>query len=362
MKRNSIVLFIISLFLISHIPSLAVGKKAPNKPAEKGKGTNKKTSRAKKPIEQKVFKRGSKEERKEWEERKKNMKPLQLRDLIEENHKLRMQNKTLIEGTDTKEAANEYDIINEYNNTDIQSDPLGSATVPGLVFNKKAATGGVTMRPGIRSNTAASGWNTAAGLPGTTGAALAAGGLSGVLIGSSLWATRGAGQLGPKNKNTTGPSRGGTASSFEAWENMAARDLSELPPGSYSVDVATGQVYIGGIVDERYGVDPETGKPFIRGILFKVQIGAKNDLDLHDVLVDEVNHQNLEQEGGQNLYKYTIGHFRNYWAADKLKKGLRTMGIELAWIVPYKDGKRVLLKEVLKTVLEQKKQLEEKKR
>jgi hypothetical protein len=368
MKRNSIALFIISLFLISYTPSLAVGKKAPNKPAEKGKSTKKNTSQAKKPVEKKEFKRGSKAERKEWEERKKNMKPLQLRDLIEENHKLRMQNKALIEGTDIKEVTNEYDIINEYNNTGMQSDSLGSLVTPGFIGgNKKAATV-AAMRPGVRGTAATSGWNMAAGLPGTVGT-VAAAGLSGSLIGSSAWARR-AGQLGPRNKNAIGTAAlaggalglGATSSSFETWGDMAVRDLSELPPGSYSVDRATGQVYIGGILDERYGVDPGTGKPFIKGILFKVQIGAKNDLDLHDVLVDEVNHQNLEQEGGQNLYKYTIGHFRNYWAADKLKKGLRVMGIELAWIVPYKDGKRVLLKEVLRTVLDQKKQLEGKKK
>lgn len=136
--------------------------------------------------------------------------------------------------------------------------------------------------------------------------------------------------------------------------NAAIRDLSELPAGSYTVDKATGQVFIGGILDERYGVNPATGVAFIKGIIFKVQIGANKDLDLRDVLVDEVHHENLEQEKEEQFFKYTIGHFRNYWQANKLKKGLRAMGIKLAWIVPYKDGKRVLLKEVLPTVIEQK--------
>lgn len=141
---------------------------------------------------------------------------------------------------------------------------------------------------------------------------------------------------------------------LQAQGNLALRDLSELPVGSYTIDQATGRVLIGGMVDERYGVDPATGVPFIKGVIFKVQIGAKQNLNLKDVLIDEVNHENLEQESENELYKYTIGHFRNYWEADKLKKGLRVMGIELAWIVPFKDGKRVILKEVLSTVIEQK--------
>ncbi len=136
--------------------------------------------------------------------------------------------------------------------------------------------------------------------------------------------------------------------------NLACRDLSELPAGSYTINQTTGEVLIGGIVDNRYGVDRETGIPFIKGTIFKVQIGAKDDLDLKEILIDEVNHENLEQEVANGLFKYTIGHFRNYWEADKLKKGLRSMGIQLAWIVPYKDGKRVILKEVLPIVIDQK--------
>lgn len=132
-------------------------------------------------------------------------------------------------------------------------------------------------------------------------------------------------------------------------------DLEDLPADSYRVDQATGQVFINGVLDDRYGVDQETGKPFIKGILFKVQISASKELDLSHVLVDDSHHKNLEQEKADGLNKYTMGHFRNYWEADKLKKGLRSMGIRRAWIVPYKDGKRVLLKEVLNTVIDKKK-------
>ncbi|MHB9148028.1 MAG: SPOR domain-containing protein [Candidatus Amoebophilus sp.] len=203
-----------------------------------------------------------KAELKEWGKRKKALKPLQLKELIEENHKLRKQNQTL--NTNVKEL---------------------DGSIKGLESKLRETIKMELMREKA---------------------------------------------------------------------NAAIRDLAELPEGSYTVDKATGQVFIGGILDERYGVDKETGIPFIKGILFKVQIGANKDLDLKEVLIDEVHHENLEQEKDNNLYKYTIGHFRNYWEANKLKKGLRAMGIKLAWIVPYKDGKRVLLKEVLPVVIEQK--------
>jgi hypothetical protein len=133
------------------------------------------------------------------------------------------------------------------------------------------------------------------------------------------------------------------------------RDIEDLAPGSYTIDQASGQVFIDGILDNRYGVDKETGKPFIKGIIFKVQVSADKDIDLTDVLSDDSHHTTLEQEKADNLNKYTIGHFRNYWEADKLKKGLRSMGVRWAWIVPYKDGKRVLLKEVLDIVISAKK-------
>ena len=55
----------------------------------------------------------------------------------------------------------------------------------------------------------------------------------------------------------------------------------------------------------------------------------------------------FSQEEMQELRKYVIGNFRNYEDANVLKRYLREMGVEDAWIVPYRDGKRVPLKDVL---------------
>lgn len=82
------------------------------------------------------------------------------------------------------------------------------------------------------------------------------------------------------------------------------------------------------------------------GVVFKVQIGAYKERDLSDVL--EGSHTpEFEQEKEGDLNKYTIGYFRDYKKANRFKKELRAMGVKDAWIVPFKDGKRVPLKDVL---------------
>jgi len=49
--------------------------------------------------------------------------------------------------------------------------------------------------------------------------------------------------------------------------------------------------------------------------------------------------------------RINIGIFRNYWEADTFKKYLREMGVKDAWIVPYRDGIRVEIKDVLDLVV-----------
>ena len=84
-----------------------------------------------------------------------------------------------------------------------------------------------------------------------------------------------------------------------------------------------------------------------KGVVFKVQIGAFTKKDLSKYL-DNARNFSGEQEDG--VRKYTIGVFRDYWDADTFKKYLREMGVKDAWIVAYRDGKRVDIKEVLENV------------
>jgi len=86
------------------------------------------------------------------------------------------------------------------------------------------------------------------------------------------------------------------------------------------------------------------------GVVFKVQIGAFRNKDLSKYF------ENNENFGGETdadgVQKITLGKFRDYWEADTFKKYLREMGVNDAWIVPYKDGNRVAMKDVLEGVVQ----------
>jgi hypothetical protein len=87
-----------------------------------------------------------------------------------------------------------------------------------------------------------------------------------------------------------------------------------------------------------------------KGVVFKVQIGAfrSKDWDLSKYFDNSVNFSGEIDENG--IKRYTLGNFRDYWEADRFKKYLRAMGVKDAWIVSFKDNKRVPIKDVLEGV------------
>lgn len=96
-------------------------------------------------------------------------------------------------------------------------------------------------------------------------------------------------------------------------------------------------------------VNTETGSKTIAGVVFKVQIGAFRNKDLSKYFE---NNENFGGEtDGDGTQKITLGVFKDYWEADTFKKYLREMGVNDAWIVSYKDGTRVPLKDVLEGVI-----------
>jgi len=86
------------------------------------------------------------------------------------------------------------------------------------------------------------------------------------------------------------------------------------------------------------------------GIIFKVQIGAFRNKDLSKYFENNENFGGETESDG--VQKITLGSFRDYWESDTFKKYLREMGVNDAWIVPYKDGIRVAMKDVLKGVIQ----------
>jgi uncharacterized phage infection (PIP) family protein YhgE len=91
---------------------------------------------------------------------------------------------------------------------------------------------------------------------------------------------------------------------------------------------------------------------FSRGVVFRVQVGAFKNKDLAKYFD---NNPNFGGEVKDNEpQRVTIGIFRDYWEADQFKKYMREMGVKDAWIVPYRDGQRTEIKEVLESVVSEK--------
>lgn len=88
-----------------------------------------------------------------------------------------------------------------------------------------------------------------------------------------------------------------------------------------------------------------TSKGPSKGIVYKVQIGSFKTKDLTKYFDNNPNFSGEVDSDGTK--KYTIGVFSDYWEADTFKKALRDMGVKGAWVVPYKDGQRVNIKDVL---------------
>ncbi|MGK7394537.1 MAG: Ezrin/radixin/moesin family protein [Candidatus Cyclobacteriaceae bacterium M3_2C_046] len=96
-------------------------------------------------------------------------------------------------------------------------------------------------------------------------------------------------------------------------------------------------------------VSAEPTSNYEQGIVFKVQIGAFRNKDLSKYFENTDNFSGETDDNG--LQKITLGVFRDYWEADTFKKYLREMGVKDAWIVPFKDGSRVPMKDVLEGVI-----------
>ena len=97
---------------------------------------------------------------------------------------------------------------------------------------------------------------------------------------------------------------------------------------------------------------PANPMDFSKGVIFKVQIGAFKNKDLAKYFENNPNFGGEVKENEPQ--KITIGIFRDYWEADKFKKYMREMGVKDAWIVPYRDGERVEIKDVLEGVVSEK--------
>lgn len=80
------------------------------------------------------------------------------------------------------------------------------------------------------------------------------------------------------------------------------------------------------------------------GLVYRIQIGAfkKNRVEESLATSDE-----MKLEDADGMQKVMVGLFTNYEDAKQLMNSLKKMGVKGAWIVPYRDGQRISLKEAL---------------
>ncbi len=107
---------------------------------------------------------------------------------------------------------------------------------------------------------------------------------------------------------------------------------------------------------------PVSPMDFSKGVVFKVQVGAFKNKDLSKYFDNNPNFGGeAAGKDAADPQKITIGIFRDYWEADTFKKYMRDMGVKDAWIVPYKDGVRVEIKDVMEGVMADKAEKAQKK-
>jgi hypothetical protein len=101
--------------------------------------------------------------------------------------------------------------------------------------------------------------------------------------------------------------------------------------------------------EQKSNVTKSSNRMSPNGLVFKVQIGAFRNKDLSKYLENNPNFSGDVDADGTR--KYTLGYFGDYWEADNFKKYLREMGVKDAWLVAYKNGQRVEMKDVLEGVI-----------
>ncbi|WP_027000893.1 hypothetical protein [Eisenibacter elegans] len=83
-----------------------------------------------------------------------------------------------------------------------------------------------------------------------------------------------------------------------------------------------------------------------KGVYFTVQLGAYRNIDLQGNGLVTNNDLNATTDDGLN--KYVLGVFTDHSKASELRDYVRRMGVKDAWVVAYRDGVRVDVKDVLK--------------
>lgn len=88
-----------------------------------------------------------------------------------------------------------------------------------------------------------------------------------------------------------------------------------------------------------------------RGYYYRVQLGAYRYFDIKDKLKTDNPNGGMMVENADGMDKYLVGLFFKFEDADAFKEDIRRMGIKDAYVVPYKDGKRITHKEAREGIM-----------
>jgi len=96
-------------------------------------------------------------------------------------------------------------------------------------------------------------------------------------------------------------------------------------------------------IDERSGEQVAKKQRPISKKSYSVQVMATHDGNVSPVAIREMYDIDLDvyQEFADGWFRYIVGNFMNYSQASKLRNKLRLQGLREAFIVGYRDGKRV---------------------
>lgn len=122
-------------------------------------------------------------------------------------------------------------------------------------------------------------------------------------------------------------------------------EIAQLQVVYDSINNATAQT------NNKASTNVASNAEYAKGTWYRVQVGVKNKIDLSEVGGDGKNM--IVEKDSDNIYKYTLGHFKDYWEADEFKKALRTiMGLDRMkeenreiWTVIYNDNERASMKD-----------------
>lgn len=89
---------------------------------------------------------------------------------------------------------------------------------------------------------------------------------------------------------------------------------------------------------------PEFQDNYKAGLVFRVQIGAYRKTTVPG---QSESSDQMTVESSDGMQKILIGNFRNYDEAKELGDYFKRIGLRDAWVVPYRDGQRISLKEAL---------------